>query len=255
MGNGTLFSALYTADVTSLVSFLKYVQSLKISGRFPSSKQICGMRIVVLVPLLVLVCGSNPKPAIFLRPPVRPPLLADRTAARSLNETYSQLAASLTSESVAPGELVRSLLAFSVAQMDLFNAGLGETPELAAVRERFADGTLAVLEAATEGFKARTRQILASVSREELTDEVRAMRRANTEPTLNLGALVAATPGDEQHARLAASFEAVRAAVDTQPSPLTAYMTAYPMVKRLGDLVDDIRLAIASGEMRVVLRA
>ena len=177
----------------------------------------------------------------------------------SLEETRVRLMASMTSDSITPGHLVRALVEFAMAQVHVFRLKSVDSYESAHLAERFRVSTLVLTTNVIDQFKTGLRREMRNPvdlgSQRQLGEHLRALKAADPETTLGLRELFASDAPAHQHFCLHSTLERVRLTVDTQESLLLRYMAAFPLVKRMFEVIDAIDRSYGHGEWDPVLRA
>ena len=215
--------------------------------------------------LLALVIGgsaADPRPppprAMKMKSATLPPGHEHTPVAEpsvDLSERFDSLARSLRENRDRPGDLLRNLVEFSLRQLDAYKAIKDGSASFTVIRMKYANNTPSLLLDVVANFKTGLKSLLQRMAKGEATREHRLLKDIDPENVLQLHQLYGASCATARYNRMMRSYENIRCAVDLREILVERFLAAFPLVKRMADVIDAIHDCFTKGDKAALPKA
>lgn len=182
------------------------------------------------------------------------PAKGELPSAETLNDRFNTLYASLQGNRDKPGLLVRNLVEFSLQQLEAYRGILSDTAAYANIRMRFANNTYQLLVDVVGNFKTGLRNTMHMLAKGENPADMKALKNGDPETTLQLKLLYADGCPAYRQERLMVTNERIRCVVDTRDALVERFLVAFPLVKRMADVIDAIHDGFTKNDVEAFQR-
>lgn len=184
-----------------------------------------------------------------------PPVDEEKTQADSLNSHWDYLIDKLSSNSDTPSQLVIDLVSLSLTQLDIYGFVKEKSTRTAMLKMKIANNTYVVLELVIDNFKKGLRALMSEMSKGELGELDRTIRDIDPEDILQLRKLYHSTCYGYDTLQIGKTFRSISCFVDIRRMLVERFLAAYPLVKRMAAVIENVHRGFMNNEPNAADRA